>query len=389
MKKVLRNNFFSREPLNYETLTKRCAQISTQHRLSSILLQDYIKANRKIQKYSNLYGKRFNSVELKKHSNLLGIDLNVSNSRLEQDLWHFLKSNWVEAVSDNSVVNAYILGSRASNIDLEFQIVVSHYFRCMNATLSRNGSLTSSSVQAFARVLLKRNDYQNCFKLINETYGSPRLIEAKRSRFMRILITYFGGSLSISALCTLTFSLLDVSSMLPLFCTQLSVLLLSGGFSIIALGLAKLHELNRVSWRPYVSFFHRYLYQELGSTMDQIVTYFEEHNEVNLKNYHLRQESEGALQSSSDDYEVLAPNNHLREMVGNFQSNLISTNNNLLRSEVAKRKLLWNGLKEEQVFLEFWMSHGEIFEWVEPDQDPADMYQRILLKKKLLNGAYK
>lgn len=385
MRKILRNNFFSRDPLNYESLTKRCGQISTQDRLSSSLLRDYIRANRKIQKLANLHGRRLKYESSNKHSNLLGIELNVSSSRLEQELWQFLKRNWVETVSDKSVVNAYVLGSRATDVDLEFQLVVSHYLRSLDTNLSRTGSLSSNSVQTFARVLLRRNDYQNCFKLINETYGSPKLIDAKRSRLFRMIATYLGGSLGVSVLGGLALSLFNPPSAILLLCTQFTVLLLSGGFVAYTLGLVRLHELNRVSWRPYVSYLHRYLHQEQSSLIDQIITYFEEHNEVNLKNYHLRQKSEDALHDSSDEFEIIAPNDHQLTKADSFESNIISTNLNLLRSEIAKRKLLWNSLKEEQIFLEFWMSHGEIFEWVEPDQDPAEIYQSILMKRRFRN----
>lgn len=342
-----------------------------------LLIHNYIIANRKLQVLTN----KNNNPQRNHHSVLLlqalNIETNVSNSRLELELWLFLQQNWKECVSNEDIVKAYIMGSNSSNVNNQFELVLSHFRQKFEESPQRNANFNSSVVLTFVRVLLGRNDYQNCFKLLDETYNSPSLLELKQKHLERQTSSLVKSSLVLTTLGGCISAHFDVSLVqyliVPGFCLSfLGTMLVSFG-----LGLSRINELSRISWRPYVSFRHRYLNREHSSTLNQIVTYFEEHNEINIKNYHLRQVNEGAFRETVGDYELITPRSQNFNNSNDFTSNVIAENSNLIRSELLKRKLRWNCLKEEQMFLEFWMSHGDNFEWVEPDQDPAEIFRKI------------
>lgn len=138
-------------------------------------------------------------------------------------------------------------------------------------------------------------------------------------------------------------------------------------------------HLGRVSWRPYNNFIYINSHQNEILAINKIITHFEEHNEINIKNFHhskVRQISNLNI-FHQNDYIIELPNtNGLLPIddknVSNEDSEILKLQG-FIRQEIRKRKMVLNDIQEELMFLEFWYTHGENFEWVEPDQDPAEI----------------
>ncbi|GEQ69067.1 hypothetical protein JCM33374_g2738 [Metschnikowia sp. JCM 33374] len=157
----------------------------------------------------------------------------------------------------------------------------------------------------------------------------------------------------------------------------ISLSFVSGGGVFAGLKWLKTSDLPRVLWRPHTSVLYRLLHGEEALLVNKVVTYFEEYNEVNVKNFHLSQVRPSPRLNVFDtnDYELFMP-----EIPGSLQGSVSKENDaatealtRYFRSELHRRKMVWRPLKEEQMFLDFWVNHGDNYEWVEPDQDPAEM----------------
>ncbi|WEJ96709.1 hypothetical protein PSN45_004252 [Yamadazyma tenuis] len=120
------------------------------------------------------------------------------------------------------------------------------------------------------------------------------------------------------------------------------------------------------------------LHNEELFLVNRIITYFEENNEINLKNYHTSQVREFSNPNISrfNDYFVELPTSTAVTAVGQhgqyIDENIVALQQ-MFRRELIGRKIAINDLPEELHFVEFWMTQGENFEWVEPDQDPAEI----------------
>lgn len=383
MKGVLGPNFFSREPLNYETLKRRCSQFHVLGVSNSLLIEDYIKANRRLQEFAcknkaenidnALYGKNF-----------LGIDLNISTPKLERDLWHFLQKHWKTSINNENVVKSYILDSKRSNIGNQFEIVTKHFHAIFRDKLEATGSTSSTSIQAFLRVLMQRNDYHNCFKLIDQTYNDPIVVAAKKTHIIRQSINAFIGSIGLATFGTGAAAFNDPSLAFTAFVAGLGVSSVVFAFVAFALGFLKSNCVDRIAWRLYVPIIHRYLNREHSAALNQIVTHFEENHDINSKNYHLRQDYDTVIRRVDDEYELISPNYaesySSGDNSGAKKEAMIACS--LLRSELSKRKLVWKPLKEETAIFEFWNSDRNNYEWVEPDQDPAEISFKTSLEKR-------
>lgn len=384
MKRALGPNFFSREPLNYETLKKRCSHFHGVGASNPGLIEDFIKANRILQEVAIKHKANGMLPNSRNGMNFLGVDLNVSGPKLERELWHFLQKHWRVSVASENVVKAYVLDSKRSTIGHQFHIVTDHFHHRLRDNLEATGSMASSPVQVFLRVLMQRNDYHNCFKLIDKTYNDPILMAAKKSHLMRQSINAFIGSIGFATLGTFATALYDSSMAFTAFITGLGISTTTFSVLAIAFALAKTDCVDRIAWRLYVPYFHRYLNREHSGVLNQIVTHFEENNDVNSKNYHLRQDYDTVVSEVNDEYELISPYNEEPCSPGNKdlakKEAIIASG--LLRSELSKRKFVWKPLKEDITILEFWKSKGKDYEWVEPDQDPAEIVFKSMIDKK-------
>lgn len=353
--------YFSAPPLNYETLLRRRTSFSKKSMHSPDLLQDYIRANRKLQELNR---EENASIKFSEAVNLLGLKLNVPSSRLEADLWGFIQKYWTQCVASDSVVKSYVLTDRNVDINRAFSLVKGNF----DHHLERR-RIKKEPVMSLVNVLLRRNDYHNCFKLIDVTLNSPGVLQLHKNEFFKNLRTTGVLLLLVAGaqfwwMPLLPMPLVFVVDALALFGT------------LYGFWRMKLNLVGRISWRPHTSVFYRYLHQEVYLAVNKIITYFEEHSEVNVKNFHTSQvrnvTSLGIFHQN--DYEMYLPQGtSLPAFTFEPKNDSLEHLTQYFRTELSKRKMVWNGLKEELLFLEFWVSHGENFEWVEPDQDPAEM----------------
>lgn len=397
-------SFFSRAPLNYDTLLQRFAQFHARPVPTLALLLDYIRANRRLQQQAreeglgygsrrgaaglfgpaqNLFGPMDSPTgaadvlrdpnSLAQLTERLGVRLLAPAPQLQRELWQFLVRYWPHAAVNEDVVRQYVLGSTCSEVGHLFQLVAECFRHNLSCNVVRTGSVLSPAVDVLLRVLLRRKDYHNCFRLLDDTYASAELTAAKRSHCMRQAVNAFICYVGVGAVAVGIAAIVDASAAFAVFVCSLVLSGVACAFTHAALEVVRVCLLLRVSWRRYVPFVHRYLQCEHSAAVDRMVSYFEEHHEVNTKNYHLLQDCDRAA-VVQDDYDVVVP--YEIELAGRAaHTHAVQAHSTLLRAELLRRKLTWKPLKEEQSFLEYWKSQGRGFEWVEPDQDPAEMWQ--------------
>src|SRR5699024_7089534 len=98
--------------------------------------------------------------------------------------------------------------------------------------------------------------------------------------------------------------------------------------------------------------------------INKILVHYEEHHEVNISNYHT---SQVRTHQAQEVHEAHVEDN-LPQVLDDNPPVL-----RLFRSEVYRRRMVINDVPQELMFVEFWLNHGEGFEWVEPDQDPSEL----------------
>lgn len=351
-----RTTYFSRAPLNYESLLRRRARFDKWTHQPSDAVADYIVASRQLQAL-NRANHRYPTKDC-----ILGIRLQVSSSELESDLWSFLRGRWLQCVASDDIVRAYVLSAPNVDVSRAFELVQAN-FRHQVAQHTVDGP-----VHALLHVLLRRRDYHGCFKLMDSTVASLPARQAVQARYAGVAAATTGAALCMAIVG---------AQALPVWLAASYV-----GVGVAAAwgtlyGFAKLHlaDMPRVSWRPHTGLWHRLLHQKELLLVNKIVTHFEEHSEVNVRNYHYSQVRSVAGLGTFDqnDYELQLPASAELASVPTARDAATETISRYVTSELHKRKMRWNVLKEEEAFLQFWVSHGENFEWVEPDQDPAEM----------------
>ncbi|OBA22815.1 hypothetical protein METBIDRAFT_75984 [Metschnikowia bicuspidata var. bicuspidata NRRL YB-4993] len=366
-------SFFARAPLTYETLAERCRVFGRQNKHPPAQLVDYILANRKLQKINRGLGTglRFGTL-----GSSLGLPLNVSSARLEQDLWLFVCKYWAPCVASDHVVTTYVCTNKNGNVSTLFRLVRENFA----SKLSGNVWPSTGPVTALTHVLLRENDFHGCFRLIDDTVNSAESMDLRRHQLLRQAaktgVAAFTCGLGLSVWYTLLatsdiLGLLDgVADLWPVLALSLA----SGLGTFLGFQWLKAASLPRILWRPHTSMWHRVLHFEEALFVNKIVTYYEEYNEVNVKNFHLSEVREQARLDVLDqsDYELHLPD----PASGADDHDKIHATEALtryFRQELYLRKMVWRPFKEQKMFLDFWLSHGDSYEWVEPDQDPAEM----------------
>ena len=122
-----------------------------------------------------------------------------------------------------------------------------------------------------------------------------------------------------------------------------------------------------------MSLLYKHMHREELEMVNRIVTHFEEHNELNVRNFHVSEARQYTPLNIffHNDMILEAPQSEIeQEGVSEVVKVL-----NMIRLEVQKRKMVMGPVDEEVDFLEFWQRHGDGFQWVEPDQDPAEIRQ--------------
>lgn len=358
-----RISFFSRAPLNYESLKRRCIEFSTSDSRSPDFIVDYIAANRKLQRSC----KKTQPYRFGFAKESLNLELGVLAQQLDRELWQFLEQYWSLCISSESVVRAYISSSVALNSSESFLLVTENY----RHQLTSRERIDMGPIIMLQRSLLSSGDFHGCFKLLDDTVNHQTATQQTLRRLRRGVNLVLSGFIALIASHEYLIHAAPVSpileSILPLL-----LALYSSAFSAAALWLGIFTSgYLRVSWRPHLSLWHRYLHREEINAVNKFVTYFEEYNEVNVKNYHTSKvwPSQNLETFDQNDYELhLPPDASEKSPLTLF-----------FKQELNRRKMVWNPLKEETMFLDFWINHGENYEWIEPDQDPAEI--SIIQKK--------
>lgn len=352
-----KSNYFSRHPLNYESLTKRAKKFRTQEP-SPLAVRDYIVANRRLQEINRIQNLRFSN----KGKFDLDINLNVSSSQLENELWDFIAEHWLLCIGDELIVKKYL----APHVDMSraFQMVTENFTHNLS-----QGKQTKALILYLVNLLLQRGDYDGCFKIIDLTYGSAELLRYKKFGILRKLLS---GAIISLAMGIFQFVCMPLLPTFPLLLLDFGVV-----FGTMH-GLDKIKHggsPGRVIWRPYTKFSHRILHADEIMLINRMVTYFEEHNEVNVKNYHhsLIRNISTLETLQQHDFELQLPNSTELTMDTMGGDEKVEGMAKYFRTKLHKRQIIWKPMKEEQMFIDFWVSHGENYEWVEPDQDPSEM----------------
>lgn len=367
---------FSRAPLTYETLQERCTHFHTQKSHLHSQLKDYIIANRKLQAINRRLD------PLLKYGTLgvnLDLRLKVSSAQLERELWQFMQKYWTQCVSSETVVKTYVSTSTGGNVSHLFQLVRENF----NYNLINNKRPSLGPVTTLIQVLLRDNDFHGCFKLVDDTVNSRKFLAFRKRQFLNGLWKYGFVSVCVSTFFTVSYVLIPGYGMftLPIIANSILTLwpifpwsLASGIGLFLSFKWLKTASLPRILWRPYTSIFHRWLHSEEALLVNKLVTYFEEYAEINVKNFHISEVRHRTQLSVFDtnDYELYLPES-LDHVPLNVKDTLSEALTRYFRSELHQRKMVWNPLKEEKMFVDFWVNHGDSYEWVEPDQDPAEM----------------
>lgn len=421
---------FFTKPLTYEYYLKEVKRFGNGDPLT---LLKFIESNRNLQQTSRLT-----------KNNFLGIKLPPSNNKLESQLVNLIDD--FKGFANNHVMKTYInYNPKPTNISQLIKMVRKNF----DYQISSCEQVDFSVLYNGLNLLLHQKDYYNGFRLIDETITTSDFVERMKK------------GLHFKLFLLLNISLTGVVSyFLPLFPLALIALtnLISTGL-LWASQFLRYNKVEKLSWRSYNSWLYNLTHEPEILLVNKIITHYEEHNEVNIKNYHnskVRHQSNINIFNQGDYYLELPTNlremtfvnqemksisdqdqreiletsysnqvlhqpdhQNLRETMGqeNFKETLIHSRETFIkrssrkqlevysgqldkdhidqsqvsleqtplqqhfRDQLYRRKLVYDEISDELIFLEYWLTNSNEFQWVEPDQDPAE-----ILKLKVRNN---
>ncbi|CAH2351278.1 hypothetical protein CLIB1423_03S02674 [[Candida] railenensis] len=345
----LSSGYFSKPPLNYETLNQRLTfALKNKVNVTPDHLTDFIKAGRKLE-LEKLNQNIYNSNIVTK-DDFLGIRHKYSISDIESKIALFLKSNYSIVAQKDSIIKAYLLTEpKPTNPKMIIDLLKDSFKRDGGDIASKIGLLNVAT-----KVLLYDKDYYNAFNLIDCTILSEEWIKRKWESIVYGNMLYLVGLTFLSSVMAWSYSVL-IGALWFLCGTALKV-----GFSKINYS----KQLPRLSWRPHVRVIHRCVRNDELFIVNKIITHFEEHSEVNVRNFH---HSDVRIVPKLN---MLQRNDYILELP---TENATSEIEILFRNQLNKRRMVLNDLQEELMFLDYWLVQGEDYDWCEPDQDPAEI----------------
>lgn len=361
---LYQKNHFSRLPLNFQLFNDRLNLFQNDinklppHVISNLLV-DLIKSNRLLQRQNT---------SIKIPHDFLGITNPHSNHQLELQLYSVLLQS-PNYLSNDLIIRQYLLQTPtptdpAKTIDLikiNFEYHLKH--NRFNYDIVRIG------INHF----LTHNDYMNCFRLLDLTLRSPNYMTLQRRHLLTKTSIYLAGMIGITLGESLLLDLIPLMT-ISIFNSIISMPLIYG---MINLKYPK--HLGRISWRQSNTLIDNIILSPELLFINRIITYFEENNETNLKNFHYSQVRNYTNLNVNrlNDYYIEAPTTQavvcggIDQVIDNDQD--IVTLQQYFRDELRARKITMNDLPEELYFMEYWLTKSDNFEWVEPDQDPAEV----------------
>lgn len=341
---------FTKPPVNAEVFLKRLSDFKSQlpslsqSKAHSYIL-DCIAANRQLQSRSPYHSP----------DDFLNITKSPDKSHLESMLWNALHLR-PTFMNDPSVVKAFLVTKPYPEPSTITDVIRRRWLsqtRLWWLPWLRKSSANIDLVRLGINVLLSQHQYVECINLIDKTVGSTDYRAAMDKTVKRNTLALGFGLVSATAVQSM---LLSVS---PL------VLLLANTTVWGAVTIGLLHvkypgRLDRLCWRLSNSFLYNIKNYPTLKLIHRIMIYFEEHHEINLMNYHLSQIR------TFDNINIKKYQDYFIESDEiNFQQ--------FFKDQLTQKKITAHDLPEELQFLDFIMNHGENYQWVEPDQDPAEI----------------
>ncbi|CCE87037.1 Piso0_005572 [Millerozyma farinosa CBS 7064] len=369
---AFKNGFFTRKPFNFETFNDRIIQFYNEHpresseKIAQETVIDLIRGGRELQRLQSRASNPHKALSAGDLGNFLELNFARSSGDIEEQMTEFLLK-YSTVLKHRAVIHAY-LSIAPQPVDSGTMIrLVADYFH--SAESERHASW---AVQHCMNLLLSNKDYYNAFHLIDTTYASPRyLAPVRRQVLSRVFgLSFLGGLATVSA-----------AAMLPLAPASFWLIIyLAHPLAVYYLILKSrlVREVGRLSWRKHTSAVYQICHGREIMLVNKIITHFEEHNDTTIRNFHqsgVRKHSD-LNTFTTNDYVIELPGATSAERYYGPHSNThaaVAKFQKRFRHEIQKRRMAVNELDEELMFLEFWLTHGENFEWVEPDQDPAEI----------------
>lgn len=366
---------FSKSPVTYETFCKRIDGFNkilkskglSRGSLGTTILEDAVRAGKILQRNNSSSSIFLNENEAKL-TKFLDLKLDHSNSDIDRKLFEFLRIYKNSSFASEPVTRAYLLWDpRPKSAQHIIEMVGFNFLFNINL-----GIINRDLVEAALNVLLDNKDYRSCFQVVDVTYNSPQYLTYKSSKLLQFLGGAF-ASFGIFA-CSLHF-------LLPAFPLSILTSLTFVAYLICVwfnFRLKTLKQVGRLSWRPQTDYIYKFQHNEEMLLLNKIINHFEEYNEVHIKNFHhseIRAPNDLSIINQGDyilELPIPEENTYVHKNTSShdFEVTILQS---FFRSQLRKRRLVLSDLQEELMFLEFWMSRGENFVWMEPDQDPAEI----------------
>lgn len=343
-------NPFTKPPVNAEVFLKRLSDFKSQlpslcQSKSHSYIIDCIAANRQLQSRSPYHST----------DDFLHITKSPTKSDLESILWNTLNLRST-FLNDPSVVKAFLVTKPHPEPSTIIDIISDRWLPRTRFKWFPWLSKTTPNIDLVrlgVNLLLSQHQYVECINLIDKTVGSVDYGTAMDKTVKRNTLALGFGLVSAT---TIQSMLLSVSPIALLLANTT----IWGTVTIGLLHIKYPGRLHRLCWRLSNSFLYNIKNYPTLQLVHRIMIYFEEHHEINLMNYHLSQIR------TFDNINIKKYQDYFIESDDiNFQQ--------FFKNQLTQRKITAHDLPEELQFLDFIMNHGENYQWVEPDQDPAEI----------------
>jgi hypothetical protein len=193
------------------------------------------------------------------------------------------------------------------------------------------------------RLCLWDADIHNAVKVVDLTMASPRYLKAMTEKRNNAIMKTLVGAIGAGGAMHYGISLLELPSTAGVFAMVATYVLNMSFFGYVAFGGKFIGRVNNIRWKNGALMNYMYIHADEISVLSKIA-------EADIK---------------INGHEGFASNG--------FKQAMERRNIELIPPET------------EQLLEEYWLTGGDNFEWVEPDQDPADIIWRKHIQTKKPN----